>query len=83
MELVSLILLIALFLCIGSFSSVVIYRLISMEFSNTNINLFSPRSHCPNCKKNISFGYINSHLSNIELNGLELFIEIEKKKISS
>ena len=56
MELASLILLIALFLCIGSLSSVVIYRLISMEFSNTNINLFSPRSHCPNCKKNISFG---------------------------
>ena len=33
-----------------------------------------------NYKKNISFGYINSHLSNIELNELELFIEIEKKK---
>ncbi|NCX10848.1 MAG: prepilin peptidase [Proteobacteria bacterium] len=58
MELASLILLIALFLCIGSFSSVVIYRLISMEFSNTNINLFSPRSHCPNCKKNISFVHL-------------------------
>ena len=54
MELVSLIFLIALFLCIGSFSSVVIYRLILMEFSNTNINLFKPRSHCPKCKKNIS-----------------------------
>jgi len=33
-----------------------------------------------NYKKNISFGYINSNLSNTELNGLELFIEIEKKK---
>ena len=54
MELVSLILLITLFLCIGSFSSVVIYRLILIEFSNTNINLFKPRSHCPKCKKNIS-----------------------------
>jgi len=33
-----------------------------------------------NYKKNISFGYINSNLSNTELNGSELFIEIEKKK---
>ena len=30
--------------------------------------------------KNLSFGYIKSHLSNTELNELELFIEIEKKK---
>ena len=28
----------------------------------------------------MSFGYINSHLTKIELNELELFIEIEKKK---
>ena len=55
MELISLILLITLFLCIGSFSSVVIYRLILIEFSNANINLFKPRSHCPKCKKNISY----------------------------
>jgi 4-methylaminobutanoate oxidase (formaldehyde-forming) len=34
-----------------------------------------------NYNKNISFGYIKSHLSNIELNELNLFIEIEKKKI--
>ena len=33
-----------------------------------------------NYKKNISFGYINSNLSNIELNELELFIEIENQK---
>ena len=33
-----------------------------------------------NYNKNLSFGYINSNLSNIELNKLELFIEIEKKK---
>ena len=33
-----------------------------------------------NYNKNISFGYINSNLSNIELSKLELFIEIEKKK---
>jgi len=33
-----------------------------------------------NYNKNISFGYISSHLSNIELNKMEIFIEIEKKK---
>ena len=55
MELTPLILLIPLFLSIGSFSSVVIYRLIEIEFSNTDINLFLPRSHCPKCKQNISF----------------------------
>ena len=43
-----------IFLSIGSFSSVVIYRLILIEFTNTKINLFTPRSHCPGCKKNIS-----------------------------
>ena len=55
MELTPLILLIPLFLSIGSFSSVVIYRFIAIEFSNTDINLFLPRSHCPKCKQNISF----------------------------
>lgn len=55
MELASLILLIPFFLSIGSFSSVVIYRLISIEFLKSNINLFLPRSHCPKCKKTISF----------------------------
>ena len=33
-----------------------------------------------NYNKNLSFGYINSKLSNIEINELNLFIEIEKKK---
>ena len=33
-----------------------------------------------NYNKNLSFGYINSHLTNIELNEMEIFIEIEKKK---
>ncbi|MDA9186915.1 aminomethyltransferase family protein, partial [Candidatus Pelagibacter sp.] len=33
-----------------------------------------------NYNKNLSFGYIDSHLSNIELNKMEIFIEIEKKK---
>jgi len=33
-----------------------------------------------NYNKNLSFGYINSDLSNIELKELDLFIEIEKKK---
>ena len=33
-----------------------------------------------NYNKNLSFGYINSHLSNMELNDLDIFIEIEKKK---
>ena len=55
MELTPLILLIPLFLSIGSFSSAVIYRLIAIEFSITDINLFLPRSHCPKCKQNISF----------------------------
>ena len=54
MELIFLFFLITIFLSIGSFSSVVIYRLILIEFTNTKINLFTPRSHCPGCKKNIS-----------------------------
>src|SRR6056300_229172 len=54
MELIFLFFLIMVFLAIGSFSSVVIYRLILMEFTDTRINLFTPRSHCPKCKKNIS-----------------------------
>ena len=54
MELIFLFSLIMVFLTIGSFSSVVIYRLILMEFTDTSINLFTPRSHCPKCKKNIS-----------------------------
>ena len=33
-----------------------------------------------NYNKNLSFGYIRSHLSNEDLNDLELFIEVEKKK---
>ena len=35
------------FLSIGSFSSVLIYRLPLMESGNKEINLFYPRSHCP------------------------------------
>ena len=54
MELIFLFILMTIFLSIGSFSSVVIYRLILIEFTNTKINLFTPRSHCPGCKKNIS-----------------------------
>ena len=54
MELIFLFFLIMFFLSIGSFSSVVIYRLILMEFTDTRLNLFTPRSHCPECKKNIS-----------------------------
>ncbi|MDA8867494.1 FAD-dependent oxidoreductase [Candidatus Pelagibacter sp.] len=33
-----------------------------------------------NYNKNLSFGYISSHLSNMELNDMDIFIEIEKKK---
>ena len=55
MELILLVFLIVVFLSIGSLSSVVIYRLILMEFTDTRLNLFTPRSHCPKCKKNISF----------------------------
>ena len=65
MELIFLFILMTIFLSIGSFSSVVIYRLILIEFTNTKINLFTPRSHCPKCKKSISlinliplFGFI-------------------------
>ena len=54
MELIILFFLIMVFLSIGSFSSVVIYRLILIEFTDTRHNLFTPRSHCPECKKNIS-----------------------------
>ena len=39
----------------GSFSSVLIYRLGKIEVEkNKEINLFFPRSHCPHCKKQIS-----------------------------
>ena len=38
------------FLSIGSFSSVLIYRLPLMESGNKEFNLFYPRSHCPKCK---------------------------------
>lgn len=41
------------FLCIGSLSSLIIYRL-SPRNNNKDINLFFPRSHCPSCKKNIT-----------------------------
>lgn len=54
MELIILFFLILLFLSIGSFSSVVIYRLILIEFTDAKLNLFTPRSHCPECKKSIS-----------------------------
>ena len=54
MELIFLFFLILLFLSIGSFSSVVIYRLILMEFTDAKLNLLTPRSHCPECKKSIS-----------------------------
>jgi len=54
MELIILFFLIIVFLSIGSFSSVVIHRLILMEFTDSRINLFTPRSHCPECKKSIS-----------------------------
>ena len=43
-----------LFLALGSFSSVLIYRLPLIE-NNRSLNLISPRSHCINCKNKISF----------------------------
>jgi leader peptidase (prepilin peptidase)/N-methyltransferase len=42
------------FLSIGSFSSVLIYRLPLMESGKKEINLFYPRSHCPQCKHTLS-----------------------------
>ena len=42
------------FLSIGSFSSVLIYRLPLMESGKKKINLFYPRSHCPECKHTLS-----------------------------
>ncbi len=43
------------FLSMGSFSSLLIYRLGLKETDNDkSINLFLPRSHCPRCKKQIS-----------------------------
>ena len=41
------------FLSLGSFASVLIYRLPLAGIENSNINLFLPRSHCPTCKENI------------------------------
>lgn len=41
------------FLSLGSFSSVLIYRLPLMETGTKDINLFYPRSHCPSCKQTI------------------------------
>ena len=54
MGLIILAFLIIVFLSVGSLSSVVIHRLILMEFTDTRLNLFTPRSHCPECKKSIS-----------------------------
>ena len=42
-----------LFITIGSFSSLVIYRLPIMEAGSSDINLFNPRSHCPKCKQTL------------------------------
>tara|TARA_B100000497_G_scaffold77427_1_gene86547 strand:- start:1098 stop:1898 length:801 start_codon:yes stop_codon:yes gene_type:complete len=56
------------FLSIGSFSSVLIYRLPLIESGSKDINLFYPRSHCPDCKHKLSnisliplIGYILSY----------------------
>lgn len=40
-------------LCVGSFLNVVIYRLplMIMQEPDSNLTLWLPRSHCPNCKK--------------------------------
>lgn len=54
MDIFLLALLCIFFLSIGSFSSVLIHRLILMEFENTNVNLFYPRSYCINCNAKIS-----------------------------
>ena len=43
-----------IFLSIGSLTSVLIHRLILMEFQKTDINLFFPPSHCINCGAKIS-----------------------------
>ena len=48
--------------------------------NNDIIGKTTSGNHSFNYSKNLSFGYINSHLSNIELNELEIFIEIEKRK---
>lgn len=63
--------LVILGLCMGSFLNVVIYRLPKMimrtweenhsastEQDTASLNLVSPSSHCPNCKKKIPF-YLN------------------------
>ncbi len=61
---------IVLGLCIGSFLNVVVYRLpqmLSRQWANSfplsetdgfQVNLFTPRSHCPHCKESIPF-YLN------------------------
>ena len=45
-----------IFLCIGSFISSVIYRL--SPNTSKDINIFFPRSLCPNCKKQIKVIYL-------------------------
>lgn len=58
METIYLPFLIIFFLSIGSFSSVIIYRLNLIAFTNARVNLFFPRSYCPSCKRNISIIYL-------------------------
>ena len=43
-----------IFLCFGSLSSMMIYRLPLMQDDDSKINLFFPRSHCVSCNKAIS-----------------------------
>jgi len=54
MDIFLILLLSIIFLSIGSFSSVLIHRLILIEFEDTDINLFYPRSHCTSCGKQLS-----------------------------
>ncbi len=53
---IELILLSLLFLSIGSLTSLVIYRL--SPHSSEKINLFFPRSFCPNCNKSIQLIFL-------------------------
>ena len=52
----------------------------NIYLNNTIIGKTTSGNYSFNYNKNLSFGYINSHLTNIELNEMEIFIEIEKKK---
>jgi len=52
----------------------------SIYLNNKIIGKTTSGNYSFNYGKNLSFGYIKSNLSNEDLNNLEIFIEVEKKR---